>query len=667
MLVQVYQRLRSSVSLFGILLAILMAGCNSSPGTREGSPEVSLTTFRSERELESYLKEQFAASVLSRAAYNFGMISMPVFLGDTELDQNNAVGSQAGAAANDFSQTNVQETGVDEADRVKTDGAYMYVAGLRKVSVINAVPPEAMSVVSTVDVSGTVSSLYLFDNILVILYTPDSGSGQSWSGTDLTGMADIGMPYWIPTNIQTGVLLADVTDPSNPIIIKEIKTDGMLVSSRLTGGKLHIVQQFLPNLPPLRLWHDGSAASYNGAVEANRRNLETLTLNDLIPFQETLDPSGNIIKSGQLVIPENFYRPSGPAGGSIVTLLTINMNDPSLESSSLGMVADAHLIYASQQSLYIGATIWDETPALLEFDQRQQTIIHKFDLTGDEVQAVGSGRVQGRVLNQFSLGEYEGVLRIATTTGEGWWANSSLSNHVYSLKILDNKLKIIGRLEGLAPGEEIYSARFIGSRGYLVTFVKVDPLFTLDLSDPSNPRVIGELKVPGYSDYIHPLGENHLLTIGKDAELRDGTTWYQGLQLSVFDISDFANPTLLHKELIGDRGTSSEALFNHKAFTFWAENDLLAIPVKLYEHENIPENVWEFGTRTFNGLYVYRTTAENGFELLGRISTGLPSNFNDWTRGVFIGDTVYTVNGDTLRSAALADIENTARVLPLIE
>lgn len=657
----------SAVGVLSILLAILMVGCNSSSGTQKDSPEVSLATFRSEQELESYLKEQFATSVLSRAAYNFGMISMPVFLGDTELAQSDAGGSQTGAAANNFTQTNVQETGVDEADRVKTDGVYMYVAGLQKVSIINAVPPEAMSVVSKVDVLGTVNSLYLFDNILIILYTPDSGSGQSWSGTDLSGMADIGMPYWIPTNIQTGVLLVDVTDPSNPIIIKEVKTDGMLVSSRLTGGKLHIVQQFLPNLPPLRLWHDGSEKSYNEAVDDNRQNLEALTLNDLVPFQETLDPSGNVIESGQLVIPRNFYRPSGPEGGSIVTLLTINMNDPSLEFRSLGIVADAHLIYASQQSLYICATIWNETPAVMEFDQRQQTIIHKFDLTGDEVQAVGSGRVQGRVLNQFSLGEYEGVLRIATTTGEGWWGNSSLSNHVYSLRILDNKLEIIGRLEGLAPGEEIYSARFIGSRGYLVTFVKVDPLFTLDLSDPSDPRVIGELKVPGYSDYIHPLSENHLLTIGKDAKLRDGITWYQGLQLSVFDISDFANPTLLHKESIGDRGTSSEALFNHKAFTFWAENDLLAIPVKLYEYENAPENVWEFGTHTFNGLYVYRTTAENGFELLGRISTGLSSNFYDWTRGVFIGDTVYTVMRDALRSAALVDIENTVRVLPLIE
>ncbi len=258
MLVQVYHRLMSSVGVLSIFLAILMVGCNSSPGTQEGSPEVSLATFRSEQELESYLKEQFATSVLSRVAYNFGMISMPVFLGATELAQNDAGGSPSDAAANDFTQTNVQETGVDEADRVKTDGAYMYVAGLQKVSIINAVPSEAMSVVSTVDVLGTVNSLYLFENILVILYMPASGSGQSWSGTDLTGIADMGMPYWIPTNIQTGVLLVDVTDPSNPIIIKEIKTNGMLVSSRLTGGKLHIVQQFLPNLPPLRLWHDGS-------------------------------------------------------------------------------------------------------------------------------------------------------------------------------------------------------------------------------------------------------------------------------------------------------------------------------------------------------------------------------------------------------------------------
>jgi uncharacterized secreted protein with C-terminal beta-propeller domain len=273
--------------------------------------------------------------------------------------------------------------------------------------------------------------------------------------------------------------------------------------------------------------------------------------------------------------------------------------------------------------------------------------------------------VPGRILNQFSLGEFEGVLRIATTTG-GWWSgNNELGTNVYCLEPSDNRLEIIGKIEGIAPGEHLYSARFMGDRGFIVTFVKVDPLFTLDLSDPTDPEVIGELKVPGYSDYIHPLGENHLLTVGKYAKEQNGTTWYQGVQLSIFDISDFSNPILLYKETIGDRGTHSEASDNHKAFTFWAENDLLAIPIDLYEYLQEPEYAWEYGTYVFSGLYVYRTTIEDGFEYLGHIDTDSDLYSWDWTRGVFINDSIYAVQSDAVHSADIDDIESTVHTLVL--
>jgi uncharacterized secreted protein with C-terminal beta-propeller domain len=269
----------------------------------------------------------------------------------------------------------------------------------------------------------------------------------------------------------------------------------------------------------------------------------------------------------------------------------------------------------------------------------------------------GTGEVPGQILNQFSLGEYEDVLRIATNSGT--WGAGSLNN-VYCLKVIGSRLEIIGKLEGLAPGEDIYSALFIGTRGFLVTFVKIDPLFTIDLSDPYNPIALGELKVPGYSDYIHPMDENHLITIGKDAIMDNGFAWYQGLQLSIFDVSDFENPLLLYKELIGDRGTSSEAEYNHKAFTFWAEENLLAIPVDLYEHEALPVNPYDWGTYKFSGLYVYRVTVENGFEYLGRINTDISTYYyNDWLRGLFINNDVYAVNNEAVQSADIGDIENT--------
>jgi hypothetical protein len=178
------------------------------------------------------------------------------------------------------------------------------------------------------------------------------------------------------------------------------------------------------------------------------------------------------------------------------------------------------------------------------------------------------------------------------------------------------------------------------------------------------------LKVPGYSDYIHPLGEDHLITIGKDTKLEDGFPYYQGVQLSIFDISDFADPQLRYKELIGDRGTESEALHNHKAFTFWAENSLLAIPVNLFKHETPPYYPWDYGDNTFTGLYVYRVTAEDGFEYLGRISTDSATGepyfyYNDWLRGIFIEEDVYAVNSEAVRSANIDNIVGTVNSIPL--
>ena len=367
------------------------------------------------------------------------------------------------------------------------------------------------------------------------------------------------------------------------------------------------------------------------------------------------------------ILSQNFYRPYEPGGGSIVSLVSFNLGNLSQPFQSIGIVADAHVVYASMASMYLAAThIADMDQVDDDYNSvNLKTVIHKVDISGEKAFSRGSGSVKGQVLNQFSLDEYDNILRIATTTGIG---GNTWKNHVFCLKSGEVGLEIIGGIEDIAPGEKIYSARFLGTRGFLVTFRLVDPLFTFDLSDPTAPKVVGELKIPGYSDYIHPLGENHLLTIGKDADEQSGA--YQGMQLSIFDITDFSKPVLLHNELIGDRGTESEALHNHKAFTFWAENDLLAIPVSLLEYQTHQYSVWESGTHTFTGLYIYKVKVENGFEFLGRISTGPATSntyyySNEWTRGIFIDDSVYAVQSSSVKSADIMDISNDIRVIYL--
>jgi hypothetical protein len=257
---------------------------------------------------------------------------------------------------------------------------------------------------------------------------------------------------------------------------------------------------------------------------------------------------------------------------------------------------------------------------------------------------------------------------VATSSGDLWW-QSQTENQVYCLAQEKATLEIIGKIEDIAPGEKLYAARFIGERGFLVTFVDVDPLFTMDLTDPTNPTIVGELKVPGYSQYIHPVGEDLLLTLGKDALSYENQAYYQGLQLSIFDIQEFANPQLLHKTIIGDRGTSSEALTNHKAFTYWTAHNLLALPVDLYQHDQKPAQAWWPGTYQSSGLYVYRVSRESGFTPLGILYTtedpqeAYPNL--SWTRGLFLEEDVLAITKDAVRRAPIDQIPSSMEILPL--
>ncbi len=664
-----------------LILTVWVTGCDGggdgadaqnpstdSPGVTR--PSAKMQSFETDAGLEAYLKKQYAEGVMHQdAAYRDDVLMEPEATDSAGDASDNAPGDSGG-----YSKTNVQEEGVDESDVVKTDGVYMYVAGGREVRIVKAVPGNAMHALGEIELNGRADSLYLYNNILVILYTPDGGEGAMWGGTSMPPADDIGLPYWIPVQAYTGVIFVDVSDPADPIELSRVKAEGYLVSSRLAGGRLHVVQQFLPNLPPLRIWHDGTEADKDAAVSENQQVLEKLSLDDLIPSCAITDADGNTEKR-YLVESEDFYFPDNPEGGGNVTVMTFDMDDPGKPFQSIGVAASAETVYASTRALYIASVQWPHYFGVLEtgaasdgttkddVENVETTSIHKFDLTGGKVRAAGGGSVKGRILNQFSLGEYNDVLRIATTTGGFWWgAPPDTQNHIFCLKETAGGLDVVGSIENLAPGEQIYSARFIGDRGYLVTFVQIDPLFTLDLSNPENPVVVGELKIPGYSEYIHPLSEDYLLTIGKDAVSDADGAWYQGLQLSIFDIRDFADPVRIHHEIIGDRGTHSEALYNHKAFSFRPANNLLAIPVDLYQHKTPPAYPSDYADYVSSGLYVYRVTPENGFEKVGSVKTSTDDNFHylyrSWTRGVFIDDAVYAATPNFIKTAPLNDMQN---------
>lgn len=639
------------------ILVAMLAACSGGGGTEVGNPGMS-SSFSSDGELEKYLKDGLASSVLPASEVDGALQAVAA----AEAPGQDS-GLDGSSAESGYSETNLQEAGVDEADKVKTDGIHIYVARGETVAIVRA--GAVANLVSQVKAPGVVTSLYLYGDTLVALYNPVGGDGYPWPGG--IGLPEptlrVGMPYWLPVEVKTGLLVVDIADRVAPKVTADWIFDGNLVSSRRIGNQLHLVQQFWPDLPPLQQNFDGNKENYAAVVASNRAELDDIPLEDLLPMYEQRDGNGQLVSSGRVVATEDFLAPQASEGGSIISLVSLDLDQPEQPFNSIGAILDAHLVYASQSSLYLAAQGYAGL-----FDGRDETVsVHKFDLSQPAVSYVASGSVPGWVLNQFSFGEADDVLRVATTTGLSW--GGTWSNNVYCLQANGTDLAVIGRLEGLAPGEKIYASRFIGERGFLVTFKRIDPLLTLDLADPRNPKVVGELKVPGYSDYIHPLDENHLLTIGKDTSLSGETVYYQGLQLSIFDVSNFAKPTLLHSVKIGDRGTESEALQDHKAFSFWSERNLLALPVTLLEFTTPPEAPWSYGEFSFRGVYVYRVTPENGFDLRGRVDTTLggsvPTFPVPWARGVFIGDDIHAITPEVVRSAVVEQISTTTNELIL--
>ena len=354
---------------------------------------------------------------------------------------------------------------------------------------------------------------------------------------------------------------------------------------------------------------------------------------------------------------------------SFTNILAINVQDPEeqigYESFLLG---PSTTLYASRENIYLTSPSWDWSS--------DSTNVYKITIDGRSIEFTADGTVPGRVLNQFSMDERDGYFRIAVTSGHVSRNGASTSNDVY---VLNASLGIVGSVTGLAPGEDIYSVRFMGDRCYMVTFKKVDPLFTIDLADPENPKVLGKLKIPGYSDYLHPYDENTLIGIGKETvEAEEGDfAWYQGVKIRLFDVSDVENPRELAKIEIGDRGTDSPALDDHKAVLFSRERNLLVIPITVAEvdeddYSGTPPDS-AHGEYVYQGAYVFHVSREDGIEVTGRVThiddpeTFLKSGYyfdSDLfvERSLYIEDNLYTISQGMVKVNALADLTEIASV-----
>ncbi|MHC4611642.1 MAG: beta-propeller domain-containing protein, partial [Planctomycetota bacterium] len=579
----------------------------------------------------------------------------------------------------DFSGTTIQEEGVDEADVVKTDGTYLYVITGEELHIASAVPADDLQMLGSFRLKGWGRDLYLVGDRAVALTSasavfypvgvevttePAEGSGSdAGEQVDSTTLQEIepspDVEPWFQWRPQSVVTVIDVSDRSNPALISQTAFDGDIASSRMIGGVLRLV---LANRP--EFYHDVLPL---GAPE-DELGIAEIDLDALLPDFETASSDGETTR-GNIVDWEGFFRPVDPDGFGVTTVITLDTAAPD-SFDAVAVVAEPGLIYASTKALYL-----PDTDYYFDF-RRVTTDVYKFAFEENTVSLVGAGTVPGRILNQYSMGEYQDYLRVATTTdGLFFWETGQeipSSNSVYVLGVQDEALAIVGSVEGLGITEQIQSARFVGPRGYVVTFRQIDPLFTLDLSDPTDPRVVGELKVPGFSTFLTPMDEDHLLTVGVYVD-PEGFGGRNGVQLSIFDVSQFDDPQQTHNVVIGDWNTYSEATRNPKAFTYFAAQDLVALPIENYGFAEIdgvfvgrprqtptplPEEIGEF-----RGLFVYRVTPEDGFDYLGALSTDLEQQdgrFWNWgasfTRGVFIEDHVYAVTDRAVVAAPVADV-----------
>jgi uncharacterized secreted protein with C-terminal beta-propeller domain len=500
-------------------------------------------------------------------------------------------------AAADYSSTNVQVQGVDEADVVKTDGTYLYQAAPQEVRIVQINPVKQMKVVSRLPYTNKrfePQELYVDDKHLVVI-------GQSSHDRTKYDVSVVG--HHLHTSAKA--MVYDLSDKTNPLLIREVELEGRYLTSRKIGSNLYLVaNKPIDVYTILEQTSEVPAPVYRDTAQSDAYH--AVSYSDIRYF------------------PENIHT-------EYLMVAGVALDNPKQKAAVSTYLGRGENVYASPQNLYIAVTqeklptLREKMGAIVDIAPSEPlyttTAIYRFALKDGSLAYTGKGSVPGRVLNQFSLDEHNGYLRLATTSGEISRDDEHTSKN--NLYVLDDELKPVGKLEGIAPGERIYSARFMGDRAYLVTFKKVDPLFVIDVKNPRQPKILGALKIPGYSDYLHPYDENHLIGFGKDAVEEKQSAYYQGMKVALFDVTDVNRPKERFKLIIGDRGTDSELLHNHKALLFSKEKQLLAFPVTVREWDETQKsknNIKEYGHFSFQGALVYKLDLKTGFTLRGKIT-----------------------------------------------
>lgn len=533
----------------------------------------------------------------------------------------------------DYSKTNVQVEDVDESDIVKTDGNYIYYVTSNKIVIVNAQNSNDLKIVSEIKYEEKdnfyPSELYVSNNKLIVIGEENSNSYRKLIAVDLA--------YPIDDKAHTIAKVYNIENKDNPKLDREVKLEGSYLSSRMIGDNLY----FIANKNIYSYLFKDKEISELDEDEYKPKYIDTaiskeekkLNYNDIYYFPESEDAS--------------YLNVAG---------FNVNNNEEANVQTYLGAGTD---IYASEDNLYITRVKYEHKDSKLygyynNYDVN--TYIYKFKLENSKPTYVEGGSVPGAVLNQFSMDEKDGYFRIATTDSKNWNSETNTNN----LYVLDENLKTVGKIEGLAKGERIYSVRFMGNRAYMVTFVETDPLFVIDLSEPTNPTVLGELKIPGYSKYLHPYDEAHIIGFGENTKTNeDGGVVTDGMKMALFDVSNPAKPKELYSIDIGDKGTYSDILNNHKALLFSKEKNIIAFPISISEEAGSYKNKLKF-----QGAIVYGLDLEKGFTEKGKIAhMQIEDGYRDYDctkeveRIIYIKDSLYTLSEGLIKSTNINTIQ----------
>ena len=528
--------------------------------------------------LQSYQDELDSSSVTGSTDSGIVMYSTETADSGARTDSSSSSSDSSTASARavdtSFSDTNVRTESVGEADIVKTDGSYLYTlkANSQEISIVD-IRSDQMKVVSGISLNENfqASEFYLSDQKLFVLGNMQNTQVDSDSKTLYRGSC---------TRIQT----YDLADINNPKSIGTVEQSGYYRTSRFKDGYLYVFSDYYPSYVPL--------------------------------------VGDNLLKQSDIYLPTNH------AADQYLVVSSVSASSPDKAADQKAVMSENGEVYVSENNIYIyeyanSSILADNLAA------KNQTILRKLSYNKGKLSGSAQGKVKGYLNDSFSIDEYDNTLRLVTTVTHNV-GSSSQSNSVY---VLDADLKTIGKIEDLAKNEQVYSARFLGDTGYFVTYEQTDPLFSVDFSDPENPKILGKLKIPGFSEYLHFYSDNLLLGIGMDTD-ENGIT--NGVKISMFDISDPSDVKEVSKYTL-DQYYYSDVFSDYRAALVDPEKNLIGFPL----------------SGSANQYVILSYDKDQGFQV--QMQEEVNGNSYLGTRGVYANEKFYVINGNAIEAYRMGD------------